>query len=109
MGKRKIECNNKSCKHHVYDGKCDTCIVLDEAGKCQSFEKGFAYYFHIVWNALGNKNFIDAIEVKQKPDLKIGMYYCFRPLSGNCISQYHPCNPATSLGSWAGLRGKNIF
>ena len=34
---------------------------------------------------------------------------CFRPLSGNCISQYHPCNPATSLGSWAGLRGKNIF
>lgn len=33
----------------------------------------------------------------------------FRPLSGNCISQYHPCNPATSLGSWAGLRGKNIF
>ena len=21
----------------------------------------------------------------------------------------HPCNPATSLGSWSGLRGKNIF
>ena len=34
---------------------------------------------------------------------------CFRPLSGNYISQYHPCNPATSLGSWSGLRGKNIF
>ena len=33
----------------------------------------------------------------------------FRPLSGNYISQYHPCNPATSLGSWSGLRGKNIF
>ena len=28
---------------------------------------------------------------------------------GNYISQYHPCNPATSLGSWSGLRGKNIF
>ena len=66
MRKRKIECNNKSCKHHVYDGKCDPCIGLDETGKCRSFEKGFAYYFHIVWNALGNKNFIDAIEVKQK-------------------------------------------
>ena len=43
-----------------------------------------------------------------------GVYYergihCFRPLSGNYISQYHPCNPATSLGSWSGLRGKNIF
>ena len=35
--------------------------------------------------------------------------YCFRPLSGNYISQYHPCNPATSLGSWSRLRGKNIF
>ena len=35
--------------------------------------------------------------------------YGFRPLSGNYISQYHPCNPATSLGSWSGLRGKNIF
>ena len=35
--------------------------------------------------------------------------YRFRPLSGNYISQYHPCNPATSLGSWSGLRGKNIF
>ncbi len=33
----------------------------------------------------------------------------FRPLSGNYISQYHPYNPATSLGSWSGLRGKNIF
>ena len=36
-------------------------------------------------------------------------FNCFRPLSGNYISQYHPCNPATSLGSWSGLRGKNIF
>ena len=34
---------------------------------------------------------------------------CFRPMSGNYISQYHPCNPATSLSSWSGLRGKNIF
>ena len=40
--------------------------------------------------------------------VKLG-FYCFRPLSGNYISQYHPCNPATSLGSWSGLRGKNIF
>lgn len=71
MGKRKIECNNKSCKHHVYDGKCDTCIVLDEAGKCQSFEKGFAYYFHIVWNALGNKNFIDAEDQSKQRESKV--------------------------------------
>ena len=42
-------------------------------------------------------------------DVAYFQYACFRPLSGNYISQYHPCNPATSLGSWSGLRGKNIF
>lgn len=89
MGKRKIECNNKSCKHHVYDGKCDTCIVLDEAGKCQSFEKGFAYYFHIVWNALGNKNFIDAIEVKQKPDRMCCMGFHCKASGNACDAADH--------------------
>lgn len=58
MGKRKITCDNGSCKHHTRGG-CDTCIKIDSSGKCKSFEKGFAYYFHIVWDALGNKNFID--------------------------------------------------
>ena len=75
MGKRKITCNNASCKHHISGGGCDTCIMLDGSGKCKSFEKGFAYYFHIVWDALGDKNFIDMIEVQRNPDLRIGMYY----------------------------------
>lgn len=75
MGKRKITCNNTSCKHHMTGGGCDTCITLNSSGKCGSFEKGFVYYFHIVWDALGNKNFIDAIELQQNPDLRIGLYY----------------------------------
>ena len=74
MGKRKTTCNNVSCKYHISGGGCDTCITLDSSGKCKSFEKGFAYYFHIVWDALGNKNFIDMIEVQRNPDLRIGMY-----------------------------------
>lgn len=45
MGKRKITCNNASCKHHISGGGCDTCIMLDSSGKCKSFEKGFVYYF----------------------------------------------------------------
>ena len=69
MGKRKITCNNSSCKHHT-NGGCDTCITLDGSGKCKSFEKGFAYYFHIVWDALDNKNFIDMVEIRMNPDLK---------------------------------------
>ena len=43
------------------------------------------------------------------PKILLILTCCFRPLSGNYISQYHPYNPATSLGSWSGLRGKNIF
>lgn len=74
MGKRKITCNNSSCKHHT-NGGCDTCITLDGSGKCKSFEKGFAYYFHIVWNALDNKNFIDMVEIRMNPDLKTGLFY----------------------------------
>ena len=49
------------------------------------------------------------LNIHMRIDLCIPDVNSFRPLSGNCISQYHPCNPATSLGSWAGLRGKNIF
>jgi len=75
MSQRKITCRNNSCKHYISGGDCDTCITLDGSGKCRSFEKGFAYYFHIVWDALGNKNFIDMIEVQQNPDLRTGMYY----------------------------------
>ena len=74
MGKRKITCNNNSCKHHI-NGGCDTCITLDGSGKCKSFEKGFAYYFHIVWDALDNKNFIDMVEIRMNPDLKTGLFY----------------------------------
>ncbi len=74
MGKRKITCNNSSCKHHT-NGGCDTCITLDGSGKCKSFEKGFAYYFHIVWDALDNKNFIDMVEICMNPDLKTGLFY----------------------------------
>lgn len=75
MGKQKITCNNSSCKHNQKGGKCDTCITITPSGKCGSFEKGFVYYFHIVWDALEDKNYIDMIEVQQNPDLRIGLYY----------------------------------
>lgn len=75
MGKRKITCDNASCKHNTMDRGCDTCIEIKESGECGSFEKGFPYYFNIVWDALSNKNFIDMVEVEQNPDLRIGLYY----------------------------------
>lgn len=78
MGKRKITCNNSSCKHYVTGNGCDTCVTITSSGKCGSFEKGFIYYFHIVWDALENKNYIDAVELQRNPDLKIGFYYVMR-------------------------------
>lgn len=78
MGKQRITCDNSSCKHNRTGGKCDTCITITSSGKCGSFEKGVAYYFHIVWDALGSKNYIDAVELQRNPDLKIGLYYVMR-------------------------------
>lgn len=75
MGKRKITCRNTSCKHHIDENGCDTEISLDARGKCESFEKGFVYYFQLIWSALENKNFIDMIEIQQNPDIRIGLYY----------------------------------
>lgn len=72
---RKVYCKNTSCKHHCENNSCDTIIKIGETGKCLSFEKGFTYYFHIVWEALSNKNYIDMAEIERHPDLRIGLYY----------------------------------
>lgn len=74
MGKRKITCRNTRCKHHIGE-TCDCCIEIDGAARCASFERGIAYYFGIVFDALDRKNYIDAVEVALKPDLRIGMFY----------------------------------
>lgn len=72
---RKIICKNSSCKHWCQDNYCDTVVKIDVGGKCSSFEKGIIYYFHLVWKALENKNFIDAMEIVVNPDMRIGLYY----------------------------------
>lgn len=70
---RKITCDNKGCKHNNMKKGCLVNIKINKRGKCQSFEKGFIYYIRLVWDALGNKNFIDVIEMTA--DLRIGLYY----------------------------------
>lgn len=77
MGKRKITCNNSGCRHYDCntDGRCNTCITIGLDGKCESFEKGFLYYFHIVWEVLVRNNFIDFTELQRNPDLRTGLYY----------------------------------
>ena len=77
---RKVHCTNASCKHYRSGNSCDTTVKIGDNGKCFSFEKGFPYYFHIVWNALGNSNYIDMIDIVSNPDLRIGLHYvmdCF--------------------------------
>ena len=70
---RKVYCKNTGCKHHKSGDCCDTTVKIGSSGRCGSFEKGFAYYFHLVWDALGDSNFIDALKLND--DLRIGLFY----------------------------------
>lgn len=70
-----IKCKNISCKFNREDDFCEQDIVISPAGKCQSFEKGFFYYFGLPLKALKSKNYIDLIELDMEPDLRIGLYY----------------------------------
>lgn len=54
--------------------------------------KGFAHYFQIVWDVLGDSNFINTFELELNPDLKIGLYYIMK-----C---YHLCFTEREWGSW---------
>lgn len=69
---QKIVCSNLCCKHHKKENLCGTAASIGAGGKCRSFEKRLTYYFGLVWEALKNKNFIDAIELTA--ELKIGLY-----------------------------------
>lgn len=72
---RKVKCKNTECRHRIGENRCDTTVNIGIGGKCESFEKGIVYYFHLVWEALENKNFIDMVEISRNPDIKIGLYY----------------------------------
>lgn len=72
---RKVYCENTECKHYCKGNSCDTTVKISAGGKCKSFEKGFIYYFHVVWEALESKNYIDMVEISMNPDLRIGLYY----------------------------------
>lgn len=71
---RKVYCENTSCKHHKSGDVCDTTVKIGSNGKCKSFEKGFVYYFHRVWDELGNSNYIDFVKINRDDDLRIGIF-----------------------------------
>lgn len=72
---RKVKCKNTECRHRIGDNYCNTTVNIGIGGKCESFEKGIVYYFHLVWDALESKNFIDMVEISRNPDIRIGLYY----------------------------------
>lgn len=72
---RKVICKNTECKHHCKNDCCDATVNISYGGVCESFEKSIVYYFHLVWEALGNKNFIDMVEIMRKPEIRIGLFY----------------------------------
>lgn len=72
---RKVYCRNSSCKHWCGNDTCDTTVKIGSGGRCESFEKGIIYYFHLVWEELSRKNYIDMVDIINKPDIRIGIYY----------------------------------
>lgn len=71
---RKVYCENTSCKHYQDKDVCNTTVKIGSNGKCKSFEKGFVYYFHRVWDELGNSNYIDFVKINRDDDLRIGIF-----------------------------------
>lgn len=70
--KRRVECCNLCCKHHQAGNTCGTTLQIGASGKCQSFEKSLLYYFCLIFSALSNKNYIDAMELTE--EMQIGLY-----------------------------------
>lgn len=71
---RKVYCKNTGCKHHQFGDICDTTVKIGSSGRCNSYEKGFAYYFRRVWDELGDSNFIDFVKINADDDLRIGIF-----------------------------------
>ena len=72
---RKVKCKNTECKHHRKNDYCDTTVNINSGGRCESFEKNIVYYFHLVWEALADKNFIDMVEIIRKKKKKNGLVF----------------------------------
>lgn len=71
----KIVCENTKCKHHQAGHQCGSVMRIGANGRCQSFEKGFFHYLDLVLDHLRNSNFIDFVQIRINPDLRIGIYY----------------------------------
>lgn len=70
---RRLICKTKHCKYHGNNDVCTKSTVEISGSACMSFEKGFVYYIHLVYDELGGSNFIIPNNITE--DLKIGLYY----------------------------------
>ena len=70
-------CKNIACKHNDRD-RCGIVrkVKIGRSGMCESFEKGFAYYTDLVFDALANTNMILPLDLTT--DLRIGLYYVMK-------------------------------
>lgn len=74
-----IKCKNRFCKYNCENNKCslkNAYIGLDS--KCDSFEKGFLYYFYYFSYELDNKNFIPTFNMSD--DMRYCIYYLMKTL-----------------------------
>lgn len=67
-----MRCNNNCCNHRYTDGTCEVSeeVIIGKDGICESYEKGFTYYFYYFTRVMKNSNFICL------PDLNDDLRYC---------------------------------
>ena len=73
---REVSCSNIRCKHHTTGNGCSVTVNVGSSGACESFEKGFLYYFGIVASAMKENNYIDIHGITD--DLRIGLFYILK-------------------------------
>ena len=81
---REVSCCNISCKHHTAGNGCSVKVNVSSSGACESFEKGFLYYFGIVASAMKENNYIDIHDITD--DLRIGLFYILNAMASVFLS-----------------------
>lgn len=105
MQKCIVNCHTHTCKYweKKKDGKglsdagvegyCTKGEITITSSGCESFERGLAYYYNVVWNLLQNSNVITEYEISYTE--KISLYMVMKTYNlGFCLSKH---------GTWSWL------
>lgn len=80
----KLNCMNDYCRYNGKNGKCMTDVTIDETGRCSSFQLGIVGYLCILWEAVGNENFIRKKMLDENPSLRASLCWILECYKKKC-------------------------